>query len=326
MGLIPLVALIIAWLYRIAGFTPDTMKLLPLTFHAIASTGGIWLGVLVIVHWLWEKYPWEHEPVKHIIVEVILVLLYTNLFVLGLYLLNLHLGLIEPAENIQKDLLVTNLITFFITTLHEAIEFYQQWKLHFSKSAKLEKDNIEAKYETLKTQINPHFLFNSLNSLTSLVHSNQKAVDYIQNLSEFLRYLLKSRDVELVLVRNEVEMLERYFKLQKSRFGANLNISLHIPEKYYHYSVPPLVLQMLVENSIKHNIISKNKPLSIQLKVHNKSIVVENNLQKKSTEESTGHGLNNIIERYRFFTNEDVKITESETKFKVEVPLLIVDL
>lgn len=324
--IIPTVAVIISAAYKWSGVVTPSGSLPYLIYHTLASTAGIWIGVLVIVHYLWQKFPWEHAPIKHLIIEIVLVLLYTNVFSLGLYYINIKLGLLDPVENIPKEIITTNLITLFITTIHEAWEFYRQWKLHFSKSAKLEKDNIEAKYETLKTQINPHFLFNSLNSLTSIVHDNDKAVDYIQDLSEFLRYLLKSRDVELVLLRNEVEMLEKYFALQKSRFGENLLIDMEIPEKYYHYSLPPLVLQMLVENSIKHNIISKDKPLSIDIRATNQSVTVTNNYQKKDIDDSTGQGLKNIIERYKFFTNTDVEIKENKKSFSVTVPLLIVDL
>lgn len=324
--IIPIVAIAISITYKFGGIVTPSGSFIYVVYHALTSTAGIWLGVLFIVHFLWKKFPWEHAPLKHLVIEIILVLLYTNIFSLGLYSLNIKLGLIKPIDNLTQEIIATNLITLFITTVHEAIEFYKQWRTHFSKSAKLEKENIEAKYETLKTQVNPHFLFNSLNSLTTIVHDNDRAVDYIQDLSEFLRYLLKSRDVELVLLRDEIEMLEKYFKLQKSRFGDNLLVSIDIAEKYYRYSVPPLVLQMLVENSIKHNIVSKNKPLHIKVQANKHSIIIENNLQKKHTEESTGQGLNNIINRYKFFTKKDIEIEETSKLFRVTVPLLIIDL
>ena len=324
--IIPIVGIII---YLIFPENPEVKSQLSpamILLHTIISTSGIWAGVLLIVRYLWRKYPWEKHPKKHLIIEIVLVLVYTNTFVLGLYKIQLLTNMVEPVDNILKDLAFTNLITLFITSIHEAIEFYQQWVANFSKSVKLEKANIEANYETLKSQINPHFLFNSLNSLTNIVHENNKAVDYIQDLSEFLRYILKSRDIELVLVRNEVEMLEKYLKLQKSRFGNNLIIDSNISETYFHYSVPPLVLQMLIENCLKHNIISKEKPLSIRLSIKNQSIEIENNLQKKINHNSTGQGLNNIIERYKFFTDREVVVKETSTIFKVQVPLLTVDL
>jgi LytS/YehU family sensor histidine kinase len=230
--------------------------------------------------------------------------------------------LTKEIENLYFEIVVTNLITFFITALHEAAFFYKQWKLHFSKSVKLEKDNIEAKYETLKAQVNPHFLFNSLNSLTSIVEDNQHAVNYIQNLSEFLRYVLKSRDKELVPLSDELEILNKYVSLQKSRFNKNLNVIIDINKDLGHFALPPLVLQMLVENCIKHNIISGEKPLFITIEAYSGWIHVENNLQKKNPAESTGNGLRNIVERYRFFTKNDVKILETDSTFKVSVPLL----
>ena len=324
--IIPVVGIII---YLIFPRNPEVrIQITPamMLLHTIITTSGIWAGVLTIVHYLWRKYPWEKHPKKPLIIEIALVLVYTNIFVFGLYKIQIWTGMFEPVDNVFKELAFTNLITLFITSIHEAIEFYRQWVSNFSKSVKLEKVNIEAKYETLKSQINPHFLFNSLNSLTTLVHDNDEAVDYIQNLSEFLRYILKSRDVELVLVRNEVEMLEKYIKLQKSRFGKNLNIEANIPEKFYHFSLPPLVLQMLLENCVKHNVISKEKPLTIKILATKKEISIENNLQKKPINNSTEHGLTNIVERYKFFTDKEVVVQETSTKFKITVPLLTIEL
>lgn len=323
--IVPIVGVLIAIIFRFSEGYPSEEKWIIYLLNNIIVTSGLWAGVSVIVSLLWNKYPWEQYPIKHLIIEIVLVFIYTNAFCYGHYRFQIWIYDIEPVDNVAKELVIANLITFLITSIHEAAEFYRQWVTNFSKSVKLEKDNIEAKYEVLKSQINPHFLFNSLNSLTSLIHSNEKAVDYVQNLSEFLRYILKSRDTELVLVRNEVEMLEKYLKLQKSRFGSNLIIEINIPEKYFHYSVPPLVLQMLVENCIKHNIISKEKPLVINLSVNKQFLEVRNNLQKKISHNSTGQGLNNIMERYKFFTEKEVAVNETSTNFKVKVPLLIVD-
>jgi two-component system LytT family sensor kinase len=138
--------------------------------------------------------------------------------------------------------------------------------------------------------------------------------------------MLKSRDRELVLVRDEVNMLDKYLAVQKIRFKEGLIIHIDVDEKFYHYSTPPLVLQMLVENCLKHNIISKQKPLTVSLKAQNGWFSIENNLQPKSELESTGQGLRNISERYRFFTSEQVKINQTNTTFKVSIPLLKVEL
>jgi LytS/YehU family sensor histidine kinase len=141
-----------------------------------------------------------------------------------------------------------------------------------------------------------------------------------------LRYVLKSRDRELVLVRDEIQILEKYFNLQKTRFRENLLIDLNVDERFYHFSLPPLVLQMLVENCIKHNVISKEKPLTIKVYAEKEILIIENNLQKKKSELSTYQGLKNIIDRFTFFTSRDVKIIETNDIFKVEIPLLTVEI
>jgi two-component system, LytTR family, sensor kinase len=324
--LIPAVGIILAAIFHFElndGLIDEWWKFV---LNAVTMTAGLWLGCMYIVVMLWQKFPWEKYPGKHLLIEIILILLYTNLFSFSLYWAEVKIRLIEPFQQLYISAVMTNLITLLITALHEAAAFYQQWKFNFSRSVRLEKDNIEAKYETLKAQINPHFLFNSLNSLSALVEENTQAVDYLNNLSEFLRYMLKSRDREVVLVRDELNMLEKYLALQKIRFGENLDVQIDIEEKYYHYATPPLVLQMLTENCLKHNIVSKQKPLSIRIKANGEWVSVENTLQKKNEEESTGQGLRNISERYRFFTTEQVKISQTNTTFKVSIPLLKVEL
>ncbi len=328
--LIPAVSLCISLLYMI-GYTyvPLKLKLISIASNIFITT-GIWLGCTNIVIFLWKKYPWEIKPVKHLILEIIAILIYTNIFITLYDLLVIHYIYKNEIEYTRADIvegfIVTNIITFLITAIYEAVFFYKQWKENFSKSARLEKDNIQAKYETLKSQINPHFLFNSLNSLTAIVDENTEAVSYIDNLSEFLRYILKSRDYEIVLVRNELSMLKKYVSLQKSRFKDNLVINIDINEKYYHYSVPPLVLQILVENCVKHNIIGKDAPLKINVFINRETIVVENNFQPRTDVSSTGQGLQNIKDRYKFFTTNEVKVIQTNSFFKVEIPLLLVEL
>ncbi len=324
--LIPAVGIALAAILRLNEEFESTMEYFYNAVHGISMTVGLWVGCMIIVRFLWDRYPWELLPVKHLILEIFLILAYTNAFSFGIYWIELKLEITRPVESLFLSIVITNLITLLITSIHEAAEFYKQWKFNFSKSVRLEKDNIEAKYEMLKTQVNPHFLFNSLNSLTTIVEDNDEAVEYLQNLSEFLRYMLKSRDRQLVLVREEVSILQKYVDLQLSRFKGSLNVEIAVDEKFYHYTTPPLVLQMLVENCIKHNIVSKKKPLKITVKAEKGWLHVENNLQKKSEIHSTGQGLRNISERYRFFTTQQVKIHETNSIFRVSIPLLEVDL
>jgi sensor histidine kinase YesM len=230
------------------------------------------------------------------------------------------------SENLTFEIIFTILITLFITAIYESIFFYRQWKYNFSESVRLEKDNLEAKYDALRARINPHFLFNSLNSLTTMVENNRDAVDYIHNLSELMRYMLKSGEKELVLLRDEISILKMYIHLQQMRFPETLEIRLDVDERYYHFAVPPLSLQMLVENCLKHNIISRDKPLKVEITADKESIIVLNNLQRKSGVESSGQGLKNISGRYRFFTSRKVEINENGQIFKVVLPLLQIEI
>jgi sensor histidine kinase YesM len=324
--LIILVGVLVAGIYLISDGVESPASGLVSLGHGVIMTAGIWIGCLVIVQYLWKKFPWEFYPVKHLILEIVIITAWTMLYSSGLYLIEQKLNIFMRTEDLFMEAFVTLLITYLITAIHELVFFYKQWKQNFSRSVRLEKDNIQAKYETLKTQINPHFLFNSLNSLTNLVDENEAAVRYIGDLSDFFRYMLSSRDKELVLVREEIHLLEKYIHLQQSRFKTNLDIEVKVPERFYHYAIPPLVVQMLVENSIKHNIISRDKPLKVTVSAVNESLVVENNLQKKAGISSTGQGLRNITERYRLFTSREVEITETSAIFKVAIPLLIMEL
>jgi sensor histidine kinase YesM len=324
--LIPLVSILIVGVFMISYGISDPGTSLQYILHGIVITAGIWLGCMMIVMYLWKKFPWELSPFFHLILEIVLILIYTVTFSSLLYFFERQFANIHKIENLGMEIFTTLLITFLITSIHESIFFYQQWKYNFSKSVRLEKDNIEARYETLRAQINPHFLFNSLNSLTTMAENNKPVVDYIQNLSDLLRYMLKSGEKELVLLRDEISIINSYIKLQQLRYPETLVIKVDVPESYYHYAVPPLVLQMLVENCLKHNIISHEKPLKIYIIAEKDSISVTNNLQKKTGVDSTGQGLKNITGRYRFFTSKKVEIIETSVNFKVIIPLLQVEL
>jgi two-component system, LytTR family, sensor kinase len=324
--IIPLVAILIFGVYIMSYGITDIGSPLGLVTHSLFMTAGIWLGCMGIVNYLWRKFPWEQAPFRHLILEIFLILSYTLVFSIALYLLEKKLSNASNVKNLGIEVFTTLLITFFITSIYESVFFYKQWKENFSKSVMLERDNIEARYEALRAQINPHFLFNSLNSLASMVEGNKPVVNYVQNLSELLRYMLKNGEKELVLLRDEMTIINSYILLQQMRFPGTLEIKIDVPEKFYHFAVPPLVLQMLVENCLKHNIISKENPLKVEITASKDSMSVKNNLQKKAGVDSTGQGLKNIMGRYRFFTSQEIEIIETKDTFTVVVPLLQIEL
>jgi LytS/YehU family sensor histidine kinase len=181
-----------------------------------------------------------------------------------------------------------------------------------------------AQLNALKTQVNPHFLFNNLNTLCSIIPENPKqAVEFVQELSKVYRHILEVKDESTIPLLDEMEVLEAYVFLLKTRFGDNLQMNISVSEDKMKERIIPLALQLLMENAIKHNIVSHDKPLHINITVVNNHIVVSNNLQKKNqVHESTGIGLNNISNRYKLLTNQPIIVTETEQLFSVSIPLI----
>ena len=188
----------------------------------------------------------------------------------------------------------------------------------------LKRENLAAQLDALRTQVNPHFLFNNLNTLSSLILENpEHAVDFVQELSKVYRHILEVKDEKSISLKDELEVLNAYTFLLKTRFDKNLQVNINIPPEKMQQKIVPLSLQILMENAIKHNIVSADKPLHIDVFTENGSLVVSNNLQmKKQINESTGIGLDNIRNRYKLLSNKPVKVTESETNFTVSIPLI----
>lgn len=320
---IPLVALFAGMIFFL-GFKDLHGSPIHYFLQGLLSTALIWLGCRFIIKFLWKKYPWHIHPVKHIIVEVFGIVIYLLIVGSLLQLLSLHIMPAEAKEmNPVFSITFTFLITFLIVAIHEGWFFFLQWKNSLIKSEKLEKENMQARFETLKNQVNPHFLFNSLNTLMTYIDDNKQATAFVQNLSDFFRSVLTTRDEEVVLLDNELKILEKYVFLQKSRFGNNLKVNFTIDKTItVKYFIPPLSLQMLVENAIKHNIISKEKPLFIDIFIENEHINIKNNLQRKKNPSSTGVGLTNIKNRYKFLSKKEVSVIETDNVFLVSVPLL----
>ena len=190
------------------------------------------------------------------------------------------------------------------------------------KIAKQKREQIEFQYHQLQNQINPHFLFNSYNTLLSIIEEKpETASEYVEKLSDFYRQIIMLKEKDIVTVSEEIELVKNYFYLLQNRYGAHidLRIDVHSTEKH----LAPMSLQMLVENAVKHNIISKKHPLSIEIYEDQDKIVVMNNLQPKlHAEPSTGFGLNNIRERYKLLSGEPVEIFTSSNQFSVSLPLV----
>jgi hypothetical protein len=214
-------------------------------------------------------------------------------------------------------------MTFFVTLLFHVFYFYKTLQESKVKEQKIIATTANAQFESLKNQIDPHFLFNSLNVLSSLIEENpENAQKFTTSLSKIYRYVLEQKDKELVAVDEELAFAKIYMQLLAMRFENS--ISYELPESTNEDAkVVPLSLQLLLENCIKHNVVSSSKPLHIIISMEDNQLVVENNWQKKEVlSDGKGVGLQNIVNRYGLLTERQVKIIQNEKSFKVYLPIL----
>jgi LytS/YehU family sensor histidine kinase len=199
----------------------------------------------------------------------------------------------------------------------------ERYRKSLAEVEKFRKENAEYQFEMLKLQLNPHFLFNSLNTLSSLVYEDaSKASEFIRRLSDVYRYVLDNRNKELVTLKEEMDFIHSFSFLQGLRFQGMIDFRFEIDEKSLTRKIAPMTLQLLVENAVKHNVASSRKPLVISIQSDDTFISVMNNLQPKAEQPGTGVGLKNITSRYAFLTEKKVDIKNENQIFKVVIPLI----
>jgi LytS/YehU family sensor histidine kinase len=202
--------------------------------------------------------------------------------------------------------------------------FIEQWKISLVRAERLEKEKTQVQFDNLKNQLNPHFLFNALTSLNSLIFENQGlASQFLQHLSKVYRYVLQNKDKNFVTVQTELDFIQNYVFLLRTRFEVALTITFRIDDHSKDKAIVPVTLQILIENALKHNIVDKDRPLSIRIETNDEYLVVSNNLQvRKLVETSNKQGLDNLKSLYAFLTDKPVRIESNEGQFSVSVPLV----
>jgi len=219
---------------------------------------------------------------------------------------------------------VSVIIFFFVTLFIHAFYFYKAYQENKVKVQKIIAGTASAKFESLKNQIDPHFLFNSLNVLSSLIEENpDNAQRFTTSLSKVYRYVLEQKDKELVSVAEELSFAKTYMNLLKMRFENSLFYEIPNEVTIPDAKVVPLSLQLLLENTVKHNVVSEQKPLYIRIFVDGDYLAIENDYQKKEVlQDRQGVGLQNIINRYAIITNRKVAIAQNDKTFTVRIPIL----
>ena len=289
---------------------------------------GLWEGNGLLSDWLSAKFPWEKKSVLRLFLGVFVSIVYSGLFVAVLYYLFFVKVLGNSEEwywrDIGANILIALLITAIISLFMHAREFLGAWRSEALRAERLQREQAQSRLQSLRDQLNPHFLFNSLNVLTSLVHKDaDEAERFIKKLSEIYRYVLDKSDEETVTLEEELGFIKNYLQLLQHRFGKNLQVNWNPPEAD-GWSIPPLSLQMLVENAVKHNVISSKRPLSLSIESDGKdTLLIKNNLQEKTTKASgSGVGLDNIRARYALLGQPEPEIIRTEASFEVRLPLL----
>lgn len=286
----------------------------------------LWKGSVYLVSLLDRWVDWLRFPLRRLIATFIgvslLVFVSTFLihFIYHYIVFRTELPAIFERYSFSQFYYIM-LVTIGINAIMHGRGFLINWKQAAIDIERMKTEQVASQYESLKNQVNPHFLFNSLNALSSLVYDDQKAaVLFIRKLSEVYRYVLDKKDQEVVPVKDEMAFVQSYIFLQKIRFGDNLELTIEGEE--IAGFVPPLAIQVLVENAIKHNVVSTAKPLEIKIIYKRADVVVSNIINLKKTKDSTGTGLENLKARYAYLSNVPVDISDKEGVFKVLLPVL----
>jgi len=216
---------------------------------------------------------------------------------------------------------------FAVGAIYELIYSLSQYGIALQEEEAIKKQSLQNQFDSLKNQVNPHFLFNSLHTLKYMVESQDAhSVDFILKLSRFYRFTLEKRKLDVIRLSEELDILRSYVYLLKARFEEGIGLDIRIGEQYYSSLIPPFTLQLLVENCIKHNVVSLQRPLKIAIYSVDGFILVENKVQpKKTPESSTGMGLENIDQRYTHLWGKHIEIVPGDELFTAKLPVVYED-
>jgi two-component system LytT family sensor kinase len=226
----------------------------------------------------------------------------------------------------QETILVLNILEgllkgFIIMSVLYSITYFSHWQKESLENEQLRSNELELENKALKSQLNPHFLFNNLNTLSSLIKTNPDNADvFLQEMSDMYRYILKINDLEVVSLKEEIDFAKNYNFLLEKRFGKNYECTIQIEN--YNYSLPPISLHLVLDNIVKHNRIDNQYPMRFSITQADDYLIVSNEINLKKNVDSTGKGLNLLQEQYKFLTHTKVEISEHDNLFTVKLPLL----
>lgn len=300
----------------------------------IISAQTYWLTIMVIgasinffKNFIYKSpnIPRKNIPTYFAIYELVILILFLSVIPLGVFIFN---SVYPTNIKFDWDKLTSSEFTFSVLQLvgwvfiGSLLFFFNFIQISFEREEKLQNESANYKYKTLKSHLDPHFLFNSLNTLSELVYEDaNKADNFIQKLSGTYRYIIDNEEIELIVLKEELEFVERYFELQKVRCEEKIQLTINASNLYVR--VLPVTIQSLVENAIKHNSFSLQNPLIIEIKQEGEYLIVKNNIQKKNVlKETTKTGLQNLKEMVKLKLNKELIISETDNEFIVKIPFV----
>jgi len=288
---------------------------------------SLWKGNQFIGWIVSKKFPWNINPSLSLTVNLSGAIVYSIIAISLVYFFVFQfffqIDFFERIGSLIPQMIVTLIISLLITATFYIVIFFKWWRIAAVNEEKLRNEAIQLRYDALKSNVNPHFLFNSLSVLTSLVDTDpQKAKQFINQFSNIYRYVLENRESELVSLTDEMDFIIAYANLHQIRHGSSLTVEISVND--HSGSIVPLSLQILLENCIKHNIVSEELPLFVKIWRENGYVIVENNIQKRKTVLTSGNGigLETISKQYSYFTDRKVEIVKTTEFFTVKLPIL----
>jgi hypothetical protein len=289
-------------------------------FSIVTFESGIQLSLF-----LNQRIPWEIAPRKRLMTQLVTQILIITLVFSSIYFIPLYEGERTDWLIFRQALVLGIIFSLLVTAFFTAEYFFKRFSASAIEAIKQKELTTQFQLEALKTQIDPHFLFNNFSSLAALIEKDSDlALKYLQRLSVVYRYLLANRQQHLIRLAEELSFISAYFFLYQIRYGTAVSLEVHVQPLCEEMGIPPLTLQLLVENAVKHNVVSKNHPLHIRIATEEgRLLVVSNNVNKKPTSApGTGIGLKNIEDRYRLLSELLPQVIASDSFFTVKIPLL----
>jgi len=290
----------------------------------------LWRGNRLIWIYLDKKFPWGIYGRKRFFIHLLLgYLLSVGIINACYFILRFAITNGPPSSEQVLTTNVFGLLLFIpVFSMYFSLQFLNYWRKSETEMEHYQKESVRSELKNLKNHLDPHFLFNNLNILSALIDRGpERSKNFLGRFAQVYRKMLQSSSEDLVTLEEEISFIDSYIYLLDTRFGNAISFKMNISESSKSKMLPPLTLQMLIENAVKHNVASDEKPLVVEINSNTEEVLIRNNVNPKivTESESSGTGLNNIRDRITYFSNESIVINETKEMFSVTIPLIEIE-